>query len=129
MKYLILLITAFWMSTTYAQECISHGHFVNSENIKTSGDVEVKLNKKGKVVIAFASNFHTEYGPDLDIYLSKEKQVKEGSSVRLEALISFNGPLKYTVSKSINISEYKYIVIHCTQYNHWYGTAELESCK
>jgi len=113
---------------TYAQHCDREGTFYDATDIKTSGEVKIEKDKKGRSFIVLSKKFNTQEGPDLDVYLSKTPTVDSVNSVRVEALASLTGSQKYQVKQSINLSDYKYVVIHCTEYNHWYGTAKLEKC-
>lgn len=126
MKNNILFILLIIGTFSYSQTLIKTGDFYNSTDIKTNGSVIIKVNKKGKTIIEIKQGFSTEEGPDLGIYLSKDEKVLDSNAVFVDNLYSISGFQQYKISKEIDVSEYNYIVIHCTQYNHWYGSAKLQ---
>ena len=69
-------------------------------------------------------NFNSSNGPDLHVYISKEAQPV--NYIDLGKLQSVNGNQQYLLTGNINFSEYKYALIHCQQYNHLFGSAELK---
>lgn len=69
-------------------------------------------------------NFNSSNGPDLHVYISKE--VQPVNYIDLGKLQSVNGNQQYPLTGNINFSEYKYALIHCQQYNHLFGSAELK---
>ena len=69
-------------------------------------------------------NFSSSNGPDLHVYISKE--VQPVNYIDLGKLQSVHGNQQYLLTGNINFSEYKYALIHCQQYNHLFGSAELK---
>ena len=69
-------------------------------------------------------NFNSSNGPDLHVYISKE--VQPVNYIDLGKLQSVSGNQQYPLTGNINFSEYKYALIHCQQYNHLFGSAELK---
>lgn len=63
-------------------------------------------------------------GPDLHVYLSKEMQLL--NFIDLGKLKATSGNQLYTVPAMPDFSMYKYALIHCQQYNHLFGSAELK---
>lgn len=121
--FFLFIITVFGVSK--AQKCSRSGDFYNSTDIKTSGGVNVFQNKKGKLVIKINGDFKTQEGPDLDVYLSSTEKVGEGTSTRVDNLFSLEAAQRYVTSDPILLEEFEYVVIHCTKWNHWYGSAKL----
>ncbi len=70
------------------------------------------------------SSFLTTNGPDLKVYLSKE--IQPVNFVNLGSLKSINGSQLYTIPSMANPAQYKYALIHCQQYDHLFGSAELK---
>ena len=68
-------------------------------------------------------NFNTNNGPDLHVYLSKE--IQPVNFLDLGKLKSTSGNQVYTISGMPDFKQYKYALIHCQQYNHLFGSAEL----
>ncbi|AZA48305.1 hypothetical protein EG346_08975 [Chryseobacterium carnipullorum] len=88
-----------------------------------NGKAEI-YEKDGTYSLAFNDGFMISNGPDLYVYVSKEKQPSQ--FVSLGKLKSVNGGQTYTFTGSINFDEYKYAVVHCQQYNHLFSYALLE---
>lgn len=78
--------------------------------------------KEGKYSLAL-ENFSTNNGPDLHVYLSKE--IQPANFIDLGKLTSTNGNQVYAISVKPDFTQYKYALIHCQQYNHLFGSAEL----
>jgi hypothetical protein len=70
------------------------------------------------------SSFSSSNGPDLKVYLSKE--IQPINFVNLGSLKSTNGSQLYNIPTGIDFAQYKYALIHCQQYNHLFGSAELK---
>ena len=79
---------------------------------------------KDEFTLVFDKDFIASNGPDLYVYLSKEKQ--PSNFISLGKLKSTNGGQVYTLQKSINFDEYKYAVVHCQQYNHLFNYALIQ---
>ncbi|CAN5811226.1 DM13 domain-containing protein [soil metagenome] len=62
-------------------------------------------------------------GPDLHLYLAKEKQAT--NFIDLGKLKSFSGNQVYPLTTSPDFSQYKYVLIYCQQFNVLFGSAEL----
>ncbi|MEP6597692.1 MAG: DM13 domain-containing protein [Ginsengibacter sp.] len=78
--------------------------------------------KEGKYILAL-ENFVTTNGPDLKVYLSKEKFPV--NFIKLGNLQSTNGNQLYDIPGTPDFTNYRYALIHCEKYNHLYGYAEL----
>ena len=78
--------------------------------------------KDAKYTLAL-ENFTTNNGPDLHVYLSKE--IQPVNFLDLGKLKSTSGNQVYTISGVPDFKQYKYALIHCQQYNHLFGSAEL----
>jgi hypothetical protein len=68
-------------------------------------------------------NFSSTNGPALHVYLSKEAMPI--NYLDLGSLKSINGNQIYSISGMPDLNEYKYVSIHCVQYNHLFGSALL----
>lgn len=78
--------------------------------------------KDAKYTLAL-ENFTTNNGPDLHVYLSKE--IQPINFIDLGKLKSTMGNQVYLISGTPDFKQYKYALIHCQQYNHLFGSAEL----
>ena len=69
------------------------------------------------------SNFTTTNGPDLKVYLSRE--IQPLNFIRLGDLKSTSGTQVYDINGMPDFMQFKYVLIHCEQFNHLFGYAEL----
>lgn len=98
------------------------GSFSNGPYGSVMGNVE--LLKQDTSFILSLKSFSVSSGPDLHVYLSKEKQPMH--FLDLGSLRSRTGDQSYSVPAGTTISEYKYALIHCQAYNHLFGSALLQ---
>jgi len=97
------------------------GTFISGPYGTVSGLARVYL-KKGNYTVAL-ENFNSSNGPDLKVYISKERIPI--NFIKLSDLRSTNGNQLYDVPGTPDFTVYKYVLIHCEQYNHLFGSAEL----
>lgn len=117
-------------STTPANEMIDQnstvvvmGNFIAGPYGSTSGIAEVRRAVNGSLTLAFR-NFAVNNGPDLHVYLSKE--VQPINFIDLGRLKSTSGTQVYDITGNPDFTQYKYALIHCQQFNHLFGSAELK---
>jgi hypothetical protein len=96
------------------------GDFVSNGPIVT-GTAKV-YNTNGKLSLAL-ENFSTDNGPDLHVYLSKE--IMPVNFIDLGKLKATSGNQLYSITGTTDFTQYKYALIHCQQYNHLFGSAQL----
>jgi hypothetical protein len=99
-----------------------NGTFNNGPYGVVSGSARIYL-KDNQHILAL-ENFNSSNGPDLHVYISKE--VLPINYIDLGRLQSVTGNQQYSLTGTINFSEYKYALIHCQRYNHLFGSAELK---
>jgi hypothetical protein len=87
-----------------------------------SGTVRV-INTETGAVIRY-ENFKTLNGPDLFVYLAKDLNAKE--FVNLGELKATEGNVNYDVPTSVDVSDYKYIMVWCKQFGVLFNYAELK---
>lgn len=107
---------------------------VNIGTVKKSGSfygtawIEVKGNAKvvlaGTMYTVLLDSFFVTAGPDLKVYLSKKDTPFE--FINLGPLKSNSGSQSYVVPAGVDFDVYKYVLIHCQQYNHLFAIAELK---
>lgn len=100
---------------------IDSGYFSNGPYGTVTGSA--KIYKTGSNYELALENFSGSNGPDLKVYLSKEQQPV--NFVNLGSLKSTAGNQLYSIPGSVNVKDYKYALIHCQQYNHLFGFAQL----
>ena len=69
------------------------------------------------------TNFKTDAGPKLLLYLSSEVDSKE--YVDLGELKGLEGDYNYTIPAGTDIEKYKYVVVWCIDFSVSFGHAEL----
>lgn len=102
---------------------VQMGQFMNGPYGSVSGKAVLIRNTNGSYEVKL-ENFNTSNGPDLYVYLSKE--IMPVNFIQLEKLRSTTGNQVYPVPGSPDFMQYKYVSIHCKQYNHLFGYALLQ---
>jgi hypothetical protein len=98
------------------------GNFMNGPYGSVSGLAKVVVTE-GKYQLLL-DDFMTTNGPDLKVYLSKQEQPV--NFIKLGDLKSTAGKQVYDIPSNTDFAEYKYALIHCEQFNHLFGSAELK---
>ena len=99
----------------------STGMFINGPYGNVSGTARIYLqNSQYKLAL---ENVLITNGPDLHVYISKE--ILPATFIDLGRLQSVAGNQVYNIPGNPDFSQYKYALIHCKQYNHLFGSAEL----
>jgi hypothetical protein len=94
------------------------GLFAPTSGINGSGIVKIFVeNNQNKLVL---ENYTVESGPDLKVYLSKSNTPNDFVN-----LGNLNPSTLYSIPQSVDLKEYKFVLIHCQQYNHLFAVAEL----
>jgi hypothetical protein len=88
---------------------------------KVSGTAKIYL--QGTQYKLALENVMISNGPDLHVYVSKE--ILPSTFIDLGRLQSVAGNQLYNIPGAPDFSQYKYALIHCKQYNHLFGSAEL----
>ncbi|RTZ04088.1 hypothetical protein EKL98_09625 [Flavobacterium bomense] len=94
------------------------GDFMPTSGIKVSGSAKVYLNTNQNEVRL--DNFSISNGPDLKVYLSKTAAPSD-----FVYLGNLTSSTVYAIPPQVNISDYKYVLIHCQQYSHLFAVAQL----
>lgn len=96
-------------------------NFVSNSH-PTTGCVSVyELNGTKSLVF---EGFKTDSGPDLKVYLSKS--TSNSNIVDLGALKSLSGNFNYTLDNSVNLGEYKHVLIWCEDFSVLFGNGVLQ---
>jgi hypothetical protein len=96
------------------------GSFLPTSGINVNGQAKIYfVNNQNTVEL---QNFSISNGPDLKVYLSKSNTPTDFVN-----LGSLTAATVYSIPQSVVLSEYKYVLIHCQQYNHLFAVAELTS--
>jgi hypothetical protein len=97
------------------------GMFINGPYGSVSGTAKIYL--QGTQYKLALENVMISNGPDLHVYVSKE--ILPSTFIDLGRLQSVAGNQLYNIPDAPDFSQYKYALIHCKQYNHLFGSAEL----
>ncbi|MEO6315740.1 MAG: DM13 domain-containing protein [Chitinophagaceae bacterium] len=98
------------------------GNFSNGPYGTVAGTAKIYL-QENKYTLSF-ENIAVSNGPDLHVYLSREMQPL--TFIDLGKLKSTQGNQLYDVTGLPDFSQYTYVLIHCQQYNHLFGSAALK---
>jgi Electron transfer DM13 len=102
------------------------GTFIGSGNYSVSGTATITKFEE-KYTLTFDKSFSSSSGPDLEVYLSKNKVgsgEQLGEFVSLQRLKSTTGEQVYNLPD--NADEYSSIVIWCRAFSVKFGAANLE---
>jgi len=97
------------------------GMFINGPYGSVMGSAKIYL--QGTQYKLALENVTISNGPDLHVYISKE--ILPATFIDLGSLQSVAGNQVYAIPGSPNFTQYKYALIHCKQFNHLFGSAEL----
>ena len=98
------------------------GQFIATAGIAVQGNA--KIVSDGNAFTLVLDSFQVSNGPDLKVYLSKKETAFE--FINLGPLKSVTGNQIYVVPAEADLSIYKYVLIHCQQYNHLFAIAALK---
>ena len=97
------------------------GVFTNGPYGNTMGIA--KIYAKTNMYTLVLDSFAVSNGPDLHVYISKEEQPV--NFIDLGVLRTTSGTQVYNISGMPNFMEYKFALVHCQQFNHLFGSANL----
>jgi hypothetical protein len=102
----------------------AQGSFSGRMGYTVSGGTRAFNHSSGKKIV-LNSNFNTQAGPALVVYLSKDEASTTGF-VNLGTLTANTGQQIFDVPANINFAEYKYVVIWCVRFSVTFGVAPLQ---
>lgn len=82
-----------------------------------------KIFKKNNLYSLVLDSFSVTSGPDLHVYLSKERQPI--NFIDLGVLRTTTGTQVYTISGMPDFMEYKFALVHCQAFDHLFGSANF----
>lgn len=98
------------------------GSFMNGPYGTARGLAQV-YEQSGKLLLILDS-FTVNNGPDLYVYLSRE--VQPINFISLGKLKATVGKQSYEIPGRPDFSQFRYALVHCQQFNHLFGSAELK---
>lgn len=102
------------------------GDFSGIAGHTVSGKAEI-VELEGKKVLKFNDEFSSQSGPDLEVYLSKNRVASGeelGEFVSLKSLKELKGAQVYAVPD--DVSEYQSVVVWCRAFSVGFGAADLQ---
>jgi Electron transfer DM13 len=96
------------------------GTFTSSAH-PTTGNATVNT---AKTILNF-SNFMSDNGPDLNIYLASDISNIKADYIDLGDIKGLNGNFNYTLPTGVDISKYKHVVVWCVDFDVNFGYATL----
>lgn len=126
---LSFLVLGFLSIGTASAEGAKAGTWVDKQySIKGGWSIE----KKGdEHVIKFSEDFLTKSGPDLKVFLSPQTieevtgRTATTDSVLISVLQQVSGTQEYVIPASIDVSQFKSLLIHCEAYSVLWGGSNL----
>lgn len=97
---------------------LSNGTFTPTSGISVTGEAVIYQNGAQRYVSL--ENFSISSGPDLKVYLSAT-----ASPNMFVNLGNLTAATKYTIPQQVDLTAYKYVLIHCQEFNHLYAIAQL----
>lgn len=94
------------------------GNFSPESGINVTGGV--KMYQSNNLYQLQLDDFTISGGPDLKVYLSQSSTPTEFVN-----LGNLNPTVIYNIPPQVNLNVYKYVLIHCQQYNHLFAVALL----
>ncbi|MCH4553502.1 DM13 domain-containing protein [Aestuariibaculum lutulentum] len=94
------------------------GNFISSAH-PTSGKVTIDKDKK---IVSF-TNFKTDSGPGLEVYLATDTSAS--SYISLGALKGIEGNYEYNLPDNIDYNQYNHVIIWCVPFSVNFGYAVL----
>lgn len=134
MKFVTTLFIYFSLSFTATQEVAYQGEWDNYSRWTTfEGSWKIIKTDNGHQLV-LGDNFEAKKAPDLKIFLSKadlddignKNALKIGEPVLVAKLTSYKGKATYNIPASIDIAQYKTIMVHCEEYSKFWGGSPLK---
>lgn len=98
------------------------GVFSATPGISITGQAKISLDSGRHILLL--DSFAVSSGPDLKVYLAKE--YPPVNFINLGALQRNSDHQLFPIPAAVDFSAYRYVLIHCQQYNHLFGYATLQ---
>lgn len=114
------------ISTTTTGVALKYSaNFIPTSGESARGSAKIYYDSTSSKYTLKFENFSVSSGPDLKVYLSKYAPPTTGNFINLGALKNNSGNQSYEITGAPNFKEYKYVLVHCQQYNHLFASANL----
>ena len=108
---------------------IGHGTFESPDDKhEVTGGTSIIKDQQGHLYVVLDKSFQTTHGPALHVVLGKEVDPEiftEDNSYDVAPLQKFEGAQRYQLPDTLDIENYKSVIIRCKQYKATFGIAEL----
>ncbi|OEK02755.1 hypothetical protein BFP97_15015 [Roseivirga sp. 4D4] len=134
MKIISTFLIFISLSFLNQQEVVYQGEFDNYSRW-TTFEGSWKIVKSGDShQVVFGDDFNAKKAPDLKIFLSKadfddiesKNALKDGDPVFVAKLTAYKGAATYDIPSTIDLSQYKTIIVHCEEYTKLWGGSPLK---
>lgn len=102
-------------------QCTRTAPFQNGNYVVT-GTATMEFLTNGTKTLSFAG-FSTMTGPDVDVYLSNSNNSNTGAVFLAD--VNYSATSQYTIPANININDYQYVLLWCTNFSQWWGFGTL----
>ncbi len=125
-----LILTSILVEPNFAADDLIDQGAWQEKGYSIKGEWQI-VQRDNQKFIVFNEDFKTKKGPDLKVYLSKvgiqglDGDRVNSSSVKISPLESHKGAQEYLIPESVNLDDFKSLVIHCEAYSHLWGGADL----
>ncbi len=116
-----MMTSAATISDFSKQKLLSEAKFNNGAH-PTTGTAKIYEDADGKKTLVF-ENFKTDAGPDLRIYIAKDKALS--GFIELSTKVE-NGNKSYAIPSTVDVSQQNFVLIWCKQFSVLFGHAELK---
>ena len=92
------------------------GTFTSLDGHGARGGVRLR-SANGTATVTLGSDFASERGPNVDLYLSKTPNYKDRKVIRLGDLQRHRGAQRYAARVPADLAEYRYVIAWCHTFN------------
>ncbi len=117
------LLTSTRTETTLPAISSKQANFTGTPGHATSGSVSLNVTANGDRQLVF-SNFSTVNGPDLNVYLKKDKSASQ--FLDLGDLIALSGSFLYNIPADTDLDDFNSVLIWCVAAGVLFGCASLQ---
>ncbi len=128
-KVYLTVIILLLVSQNIFSQSIKKGTW-DRQNKSISGSWEIVTKDDGNYIV-FSDDFKTKKAHDLELFLSKEKASEVNKkkilkeAISISKLKSHKDGQSYKIPSHINLKEFSSIIIHCRDYNIFWGAGNL----
>lgn len=128
--FTLLLLPAMHAAADEGDATVHQGSW-DKETYSTSGQWKIVRNGDNHYVV-LDGDFKTRKAPDLKLFLSTKPASEltnknaTANAVRIAKLDSIDGAQRYRLPSSVDLDDYKTLMIHCEKYSKLWSTGSLD---